>query len=134
MAERLLSTEFAKSGAPSSPARELLDLISSVTANTARADATPAAVMAVELRRAYITYSAPVLQLLAGQPDQAIEERDLFKQVSAQVSQPDFGAYRLALGALRQEGLIVADGVNEFGDALYKITGQGRAVAPPQPA
>ena len=90
--------------------------------------------MLLELRRAYITYSAPVLQVLAEQAGQPIEERELFAVVSKDVGKPEVRQYQLALGALAKEGLIVVTGKNDFGDPLYRITDQGASVAPSRPA
>jgi len=139
MAERLFSTEFAKSGsAANTVLRQTLENVATALGipPTSHADlpAGADAAMLLELRRAYITYSAPVLQVLAEQAGQPIEERELFAVVSKDVGKPEVRQYQLALGALAKEGLIVVTGKNDFGDPLYRITDQGASVAPSRPA
>ncbi len=115
--DRLFSVEFAKQGLTSTPS------LRGWTSGTRNLVGNYAGAMAdAERERAFIKYSSAILGHLAGTPDTAQDERNLFKEISPQVRQPDFKEFTLALQELSGRRYIEASGQNEFGDSEYKLT------------
>jgi hypothetical protein len=123
--DRLFSVEFAKQGLTSNAQHGWSVGARNLGGNYAGALAD------AERERAFIKYSSAVLSHLAETPDAAQDERNLFKDISPRVRQPDFKEFTLALQELGSRHYIEASGQNEFGDFEYKLTEIGRSVAPP---